>query len=157
LGLCGFSRATPILSFRTPTTLLWSGMVILRAPRFFTILYSRLVFCLLSCVAALFTSSHTFTITNPSPLDTLFTSILGLSRTFHTYFGLVLYFTCFTPSFNTHTSFTSYTSQILLHLISLSIVFGLVVVFILCTLTNHSCIPYFCFPFLSFLNNFILL
>jgi len=40
--------------------------------------------------------------------------------------------------------------------ISLSIVFGLVVVFTLCTPTNHSYTPIFCLPLLSFLNNFIL-
>jgi len=44
-----------------------------------------------------------------------------------------------------------------MHPISLSFVFGFVVVFTLCTPTNYSWTPIFYFPFLSFLNNFILL
>jgi len=55
--------------------------------------------------------------------------------------------------------FTSCTSQISYSNtpISLSIIFGHVVVSILCIPTNYSCTPFFYFPLLSFLNNFILL
>ena len=133
LGLCGFSRAPPILISYTPTS--FFGLANLSTPR-----------------------TPTFSLCTPPSL--CFGSIWVYTTHLFVYCTHCTSFYFLHPCLTLHTPpvyFVHLPHVIVLHPISLSIVFGHVVMFTLCTPTNHSCTPIFCFSLLSFLNNFILL